>query len=189
MKTSKIAFATASALLLTTAFSSAQTTIGGNMRVGYKATSSDLGAGVGSNRGFTKETQINVANKGKLNIGGLEYAAGFSIELDGSDLNTTTTTTSSKNNTANTIIPMMNIEGDEKKLQAAATLQALTRGMIARKSFNSIRKHTTASIIIQKTLVKWWIQKNNLNNNQISSVNNRSYRDHHDDYHDNHHGV
>ena len=87
MKTSKIAFATASALLLTTAFSSAQTTIGGNMRVGYKATSSDLGAGIGSNRGFTKETQINVANKGKLNVGGLEYAAGFSIELDGSDLN------------------------------------------------------------------------------------------------------
>ncbi len=38
MKTSKIAFATASALLLTSAISSAQTTIGGNMRVGYKAT-------------------------------------------------------------------------------------------------------------------------------------------------------
>jgi len=95
MKTSKIAFATASALLLTSAISSAQTTIGGNMRVGYKATSSDLGAGLGSNRGFTKETQINVANKGKLNIGGLEYAAGFSIELDGGDLNTTTATTAS----------------------------------------------------------------------------------------------
>ena len=100
-------------------------------------------------------------------------------------------------NTTNTLIPtMINIKKEEEevvdeeiKLQAAATLQALTRGMIARKSFNSIRKHTTASIIIQKTLVKWWIQKNNLNNNQISSVNNRSYRDHHDDYHDNHHGV
>lgn len=55
MKTSKIAFATASALLLTTAISSAQTTIGGNMRVGYKATSTDRGAGIGSNRGFTKK--------------------------------------------------------------------------------------------------------------------------------------
>ena len=110
MKTSKIAFATASALLLTSAISSAQTTIGGNMRVGYKATSSDLGAGLGSNRGFTKETQINVANKGKLNIGGLEYAAGFSIELDGSDLNTTTTTTASFGAThyENTFIDIIN---------------------------------------------------------------------------------
>ena len=110
MKTSKIAFATASALLLTTAFSSAQTTIGGNMWVGYKATSSDLGAGLGSNRGFTKETQINVANKGKLNIGGLEYAAGFSIELDGSDLNTTGATTASFGGThyENTFIDIIN---------------------------------------------------------------------------------
>jgi hypothetical protein len=110
MKTSKIAFATASALLLTTAFSSAQTTIGGNMRVGYKATSSDLGAGLGSNRGFTKETQINVANKGKLNIGGLDYAAGFSIELDGSDLNTTGATTASFGAThyENTFIDIIN---------------------------------------------------------------------------------
>jgi len=95
MKTSKIAFATASALLLTTAFSSAQTTIGGNMRVGYKAQDTSLGSGIGSNRSFVKETQINVANKGKLNIGGLEYAAGFSLEFDGGDLNTTTTTTAS----------------------------------------------------------------------------------------------
>jgi len=95
MKKSKIAFATASALLLTTAISSAQTTIGGNMRVGYKASEATLGAGIGSNRSFVKETQINVANKGKLNIGGLEYAAGFSVEFDGGDLNTTTSTTAS----------------------------------------------------------------------------------------------
>lgn len=110
MKTSKIAFATASVLLLSTAISSAQTTIGGNMRVGYKATSVDLGAGLGSNRGFTKETQINVANKGKLNIGGLEYAAGFSIELDGGDLNTTTATTASFGAThyENTFIDIIN---------------------------------------------------------------------------------
>ena len=110
MKTSKIAFATASALLLTTAFSSAQTTIGGNMRVGYKATSTDLGAGIGSNRGFTKETQINVANKGKLTVGGLEYAAGFSIELDGGDLNTTGATTASFGGThyENTFIDIIN---------------------------------------------------------------------------------
>lgn len=93
MKNTKIAFATASALLLTTAFSNAQTTIGGNMRVGYKATSADLGGGIGSNSRMTKETQINIANKGKLNVGGLEYAAGFSIEFDGNDLNRAAPTT------------------------------------------------------------------------------------------------
>lgn len=93
MKNTKIAFATASALLLTTAFSNAQTTVGGNMRIGYKATSADLGGGLGSNSRMVKETQINIANKGKLNIGGLEYAAGFSIELDGNDLNRAAPTT------------------------------------------------------------------------------------------------
>ncbi len=39
MKKSKIAIATASALLLTTSLSYSQTTIGGNMRIGYKANS------------------------------------------------------------------------------------------------------------------------------------------------------
>jgi hypothetical protein len=83
MKLSKIALASATALLLTTALSNAQTTVGGNMRVGLKATSSDFGKG--SNSLMTKETQINIANKGKLNVGGLDYAAGFSFELDGTD--------------------------------------------------------------------------------------------------------
>ena len=83
MKLSKIALASATALLLTTALSNAQTTVGGNMRVGLKATSSEFGKG--SNSLMTKETQINIANKGKLNVGGLDYAAGFSLELDGSD--------------------------------------------------------------------------------------------------------
>jgi len=87
MKNTKIALATASALLMTTAFSNAQTTVGGNMRIGLKGSSSDNA--IGSNSKMVKETQINIANKGKLNIGGLEYAAGFSIELDGNDLNQT----------------------------------------------------------------------------------------------------
>jgi hypothetical protein len=87
MKNTKIALATASALLITTAFSNAQTTVGGNMRIGLKGSSSDND--LGSNSKMVKETQINIANKGKLNVGGLEYAAGFSIELDGNDLNQT----------------------------------------------------------------------------------------------------
>jgi hypothetical protein len=83
MKLSKIALASASALLLTTALSNAQTTVGGNMRIGFKSTSSDFNKG--SDRMFTKETQINIASKGKLNVGGLDYAAGFAVEMDGTD--------------------------------------------------------------------------------------------------------
>ena len=41
---------------------------------------------------------------------------------------------------------------------ALARLQARTRGMLARKSFSSIRKQTMASLIIQKSLIKWWEQ-------------------------------
>lgn len=110
MKTTKIALATASVLLLTTAISSAQTTIGGNMRVGYKATSTDESGNQGSNRGFSKETQINIANKGKLNVGGLEYAAGFSLEFDGADLNTTAAAKSAFGGThyENTFIDLIN---------------------------------------------------------------------------------
>ena len=110
MKNTKIALAAASALLITTAFSNAQTTVGGNMRIGLKAVSSDLGAGLGSNSRMVKETQINIANKGKLNIGGLEYAAGFSIELDGNDLNQTASAalTSGKAHYENNYIDIIN---------------------------------------------------------------------------------
>jgi len=83
MKKSKIAIATASALLLTTSLSYSQTTIGGNMRIGYKANQSKK-TNQYSGGMFTKETQLNIANKGKTNLG-LDYEAGFSLELDGND--------------------------------------------------------------------------------------------------------
>jgi hypothetical protein len=38
--------------------------------------------------GFGAEQQINFATKGKLNVGGLDYAAGFSIENDGEQQST-----------------------------------------------------------------------------------------------------
>ena len=84
MNKSKIAFAAATALLLTSAYSHAQTTVGGNMRIGLKGTKAANNA-IGSGTLFTKETQINFANKGALNIAGVTYAAGFSIENDGGD--------------------------------------------------------------------------------------------------------
>lgn len=62
----------------------AQTTVSGNIALGYMATSTDNTDKTGSWSGVTKETQINIGTKGKLN-NGMNYAAGFSIEMDGPD--------------------------------------------------------------------------------------------------------
>jgi hypothetical protein len=78
-------------LLITTALASslvagsaiAQTTITGSLGVSYKSVQGKNGTLNGNS--FGKESQLNVANKGKLNIGGLSYAAGFSLEFDGAD--------------------------------------------------------------------------------------------------------
>ena len=78
-------------LLITTALASslvvgsamAQTTITGSLGVSYKSVQGKNNSGNGNS--FGKESQLNVANKGKLNIGGLSYAAGFSLEFDGAD--------------------------------------------------------------------------------------------------------
>ena len=81
-------------LMLTTALASlitsgaiAQTTITGELRVSYKSLSMDKNnTNIGTKNthyGFGSEQQINVQTKGKLNVGGLDYAAGFSIENDG----------------------------------------------------------------------------------------------------------
>jgi len=78
-------------LLITTALASslvvgsalAQTTVTGSLGVSYKSVQGRNSTANGNS--FGKESQINVANKGKLNIGGLSYAAGFSLEFDGSD--------------------------------------------------------------------------------------------------------
>ena len=84
-------------LLLTTAIASsallagnaiAQTTVSGQLDLNYKAISDEqTSSGVGSMRGFGKEWQINIQNKGKLN-NGMDYAAGFSLEHDGSQTGT-----------------------------------------------------------------------------------------------------
>jgi len=66
---------------------SAQTTISGNMAISFAAVSADKPVTGNSYQGFGRETQINIANKGKLNVGDLSYAAGFSLEFDGSDTN------------------------------------------------------------------------------------------------------
>jgi hypothetical protein len=78
-------------LLITTALASslvvgsamAQTTVTGSLGVSYKSVQGKNATANGNS--FGKESQINVANKGKLNIAGLSYAAGFSLEFDGAD--------------------------------------------------------------------------------------------------------
>ena len=91
----KLMLTTAIASVLTTA-AIAQTSITGELRISYKDVSAKRGLAntgtVGSSNdtayGFGAEQQINFANKGKLNLGGLDYAAGFSIENDGEQTGT-----------------------------------------------------------------------------------------------------
>ena len=68
----------------------AQTTISGELRLNLKATEAKVASGTStaSKRGFGNEQQINFATKGKLNVGGLDYAAGFSMENDGAQAST-----------------------------------------------------------------------------------------------------
>jgi len=76
--------AIAGSALLMAATVQAQTTVKGQVNLVYKAVSNNhpVGGVNGSNRGFGKETQLDVQTKGKLN-NGLDYGAGFSIEHDG----------------------------------------------------------------------------------------------------------
>jgi len=66
----------------------AQTTITGNLELSYYALSHEGNATATqkmlNTRGFGKESQINIANKGKL-TNGMDYVAGFSLEMDGPD--------------------------------------------------------------------------------------------------------
>jgi len=65
----------------------AQTTVSGNLNLGYKAVGNKA-TKANSFDGFTKESQINIATKGSLN-NGWTYAAGTSIEMDGTDTGAT----------------------------------------------------------------------------------------------------
>ena len=89
-----------SALLLSTALVSAQTTVSGNVDIGYKAVRSNNTKAT-SYAVMTKETQINLQTKGAAS-GAWSYAAGFSIENDGTDVGAIGT------HTENTYIDLIN---------------------------------------------------------------------------------
>ena len=79
----KLLTTTAIAGLLISGAAVAQTTVSGNLDLTYKAIT-NKSTKANSARGFGKETQINITNKGKLN-NGVDYVAGFSIEHDGQE--------------------------------------------------------------------------------------------------------
>jgi hypothetical protein len=62
----------------------AQTTVSGSLDLHYRA--QKVSGGINSNEGLGRETQLNIANKGKLN-NGWDYLAGFSLEFDGNQRN------------------------------------------------------------------------------------------------------
>ena len=80
--------------LALTNVSFAQTTITGSLDLTLRNTG--VSAGGLSETTMGRETQINIANKGKLN-NGLDYAAGFSLEFDGQNDNTTINSDSNEN--------------------------------------------------------------------------------------------
>ena len=78
----------------------AQTTVSGSLEIISRNTAySGVAATAAKSDSFLgRESQINIQNKGKLNIGGLEYAAGFSLEYDGGkDVAETVGSTSNEN--------------------------------------------------------------------------------------------
>jgi hypothetical protein len=100
MKKLLLSTALAGVVLSTSAI--AQTTVGGNMTVGLRATEEKGISGAAttaSKRGMLMETQLNVASKGALN-NGMSYAAGFSLEFDANDHSSTTATKSIANENA-----------------------------------------------------------------------------------------
>jgi hypothetical protein len=78
----KLLTTTALAAVFISGSAIAQTTVTGDLRIGYKAIETSAGSNHGANRGFGTESQINIQTKGKLN-NGLDFAAGMSFEGDG----------------------------------------------------------------------------------------------------------
>jgi hypothetical protein len=77
----KLLTTTALAAVFISGSAIAQTTVTGELRIGYKAVET-VKQTSGANNGFGTESQINVQTKGKTNVG-LDYAAGMSFEWDG----------------------------------------------------------------------------------------------------------
>jgi hypothetical protein len=95
----------------------AQTTVSGSLEIISRNTTFDGTAATKqkSDSFLGRESQINIQNKGKLNVGGLDYAAGFSLEFDGGQ-------TTAEGSSANTTISNENLYIDIINASSATTL-------------------------------------------------------------------
>ena len=84
---------------LLTGSSFAQTTVTGDLALTYNALNKKIAGGL-STRGVGREAQVNIQNKGKLN-NGMDYAAGFSLEFDGTGSSSATVQTAPDNSVTN----------------------------------------------------------------------------------------
>jgi len=84
---------------LLTGSSFAQTTVTGDLALTYNALSKKQTVG-GSTRGMGRESQVNIQSKGKLN-NGMDYAAGFSLEFDGTGSSSNTVLTTPDHSVSN----------------------------------------------------------------------------------------
>ena len=83
------------------------------------------------------------------------------------------TTTNNTSTTGRSMSTTVSAAPNSTQLLAAATLQAATRGMLARRSFASVRRQTMASLVIQKGLLHWYTQKGNTSIANSNSGNGR----------------
>ena len=84
---------------LLTGSSFAQTTVTGDLALTYNALNKKIAGGL-STRGLGRESQLNIQNKGKLN-NGMDYAAGFSLEFDGTGSSSNTVLTTPDHSVSN----------------------------------------------------------------------------------------
>lgn len=95
---------------LLTGSSFAQTTVTGDLALTYNALNKKIAGGL-STRGVGRESQLNIQNKGKLN-NGMDYAAGFSLEFDGTGSAGATVQTAPDNTVTNENVYIDLISGD-----------------------------------------------------------------------------
>ena len=95
---------------LLTGSSFAQTTVTGDLALTYNALNKKLPTGL-STRGIGRESQLNIQNKGKLN-NGMDYAAGFALEFDGTGSAANTVLTTPDHSVTNENVYIDLISGD-----------------------------------------------------------------------------
>jgi len=61
-----------------------------------------------------------------------------------------------RSDSSDSLTDTTDLSGNSATTASTTRLQALTRGMLARKSFNTIKKQAIASLVIRKSVAQWW---------------------------------